>query len=329
MGWAHGQPGRTAAAAFLALIASGFLLSGCDTTSYRQPVASFASGAGAAQAALVEIDKQAAAKVAAIYRDRAVKGQAFLDHKADECTVGATRCRLTVTIQSQEREVPPDSPLRNTIAVMGQVAVYAQGLNAIVTADTAEQAKSDVNATLGSAQDLARLVAELGGGDLTSATVPEFATPVGEAVNWLLGAYVEHVKLEGLRRATSDANPIIQEAAEVAGAEAAIAGDIQRRSLSELVSARLDAFDESRTEANYDALLAAAAAYDAFLTSAPDDVFQQMAQAHDALTRSLQDRSLSLADVAARISTFERQAQDLWRIAQALAQIGAGQEGVE
>ncbi len=322
MSRAHGRPGRTAGAARVMLI-GGLLLFGCDTTSYRQPVSSFAAGATAAQSALVEIDRQAAAGVAEIYRDQAVSGRALLGHKAQECTVAAERCHLTVTIQSQEREVPPDSPLRNTIALMGQVAVYAQQLNAIVTADTAEEVRSDVNATLGSAQDLARLVASLGGGDLSASTVPEFATPVGEAVNWLLGTYIEHVKLEGLKRATGDANPIIQEAAEVAGKEAAIAGDIQRRSLSELVSARLDAFDESRTESNYDALVAAATAYDSFLTAAPSDVFAQMAQAHDALTRSLQGGELSLADVLGKIDAFQRQAQALWKIANDRAAIGA------
>jgi hypothetical protein len=307
-------------------LAFSFFISSCDATSYKEPVSSFATGTTAAQSALIEINRQATSGVADIYRDQAVKGQAFLGHKDGDCTVNAQRCRLTVTIRSQEREVPPESPLRNTIALMGRVAVYAQGLDAIVTANTAEEVASSVNSALGSAQDLAELVAKLQGQAPGSATVPEFATPVGEAVNWVLGTYIEHVKLDGLRRATHDANPIIKEAAKVAGAEAGIAGDIQRRGFADTVTARFQAFDESKSAASYDELVAAATAYDNFLTSAPSDVFQKMATAHEALTNSLNDKNLSLADAMAKIKSFQTQAETLWRIAKDLAAIGAKKE---
>src|SRR5258705_12786219 len=101
-------------AACLAISCSLFI-SGCDTTSYKEPVSSFAAGTTAAQSALIEIDRQATSGVADIYRDQAVKGRVFLSHKEGDCTAGAERCRLTVSINSQEREVPPESALRNTI----------------------------------------------------------------------------------------------------------------------------------------------------------------------------------------------------------------------
>ena len=84
---------------------------------------------------------------------------------------------------------------------------YAQNLAAIVADDSAAQAQASVTATLGSVQTLANTVAALDKKGTTS--VPAFATPVGSAVNWVLGEYVNQVKLNALRTATREANPVI------------------------------------------------------------------------------------------------------------------------
>src|SRR5262249_22028736 len=159
--------------------------------------------AASAQTALIEVDKQESAGIADIHRRRAVGNREFVKYKEKDCTIGAERCRLVVSDgeeQSSEIVLTPESPLRNTIALMQLVNAYAKSLGDVVAADTAEAVAANVNATLGSAQDLAKTVDKFGekpgAKKVSSSTVPEFATPVGEAVNWIVGNYVESVKFQ-------------------------------------------------------------------------------------------------------------------------------------
>src|SRR5262249_54926281 len=158
-----------------ALVSAGALASACSTASYIAPVTSFANGASAAQSALIEIDKQESADVAGVYKQRAVQGRGLVSFKKDdqgkdECTSGASRCRLVISEGSMESEVTPESALRNTVALMQLVNAYAKNLSDIVAADTAAAVQSNVNATLGSAQDLAKTVHDFGGKNLSSST---------------------------------------------------------------------------------------------------------------------------------------------------------------
>jgi hypothetical protein len=204
----------------LVLIAGCILVvAACSATDYSKPIKTFSDATASADSALADLNKTATAEYTDFLSRRArtdlrlaVKG------KDGECELGSTRCRIALVDPndpSKEQTFPPDPLLGNMVAVMGDINAYAQNLAALVADDSAEKAATDVNAALGSVEALANTIAKAEGKDKKKETVPSFATPVGSAVNWLIGQYVNHVKLEGLRVATKQAKPVIERAAEI------------------------------------------------------------------------------------------------------------------
>jgi hypothetical protein len=154
----------------------------------------------------------------------------------------------------------------------------------------------------------------------------EYTTPVGEAVNWLVGNYVAVAKLDGLRRATAEADPVIAEATRVIEASAKAGANVPKAALAEAVSMRNDAFAEERTAANLQLLIADATAYDQFLLAKPEGVFARMKDAHHALASNLQTENPSLGQVMEKIKSFLIEAQTLHRIIGSLASAGKDKE---
>jgi hypothetical protein len=206
------------------------------------------------------------------------------------------------------------------VALMGSISAYANNLVALVSADTAAAVTTNVNATIGSIENLADTV-EKAGGAKTSVDLSAYATPAGEAVAWIVGQYVASVKRDGLRRATRDAQPVIAAAAAVFEKAAEEAAQVPRATLSGAVSEQLTAFQDSRTEANLERLIQSAGQFNQFLEAKPASVFARMSAAHEALTRQLQGNA-SLAEAIARIEAFASEAQRLAEIAKSLATAG-------
>jgi hypothetical protein len=222
------------------------------------------------------------------------------------------RCRLVVIGSDEVENVyPPTPPFARMTLVMAQINRYAANLKALVEADTARQAEADVNAALGSVQNLAEIVAKAKQPSGTPAAVPQFATPAGAAVNWVVGQYAEHVKFAGLQRATAAAKPVVREAGALFAKATDIASDVPRSMMAEEVSQSVDAFRTGRNKANLDAMARNAGKLDAFLTSAPPDMFQKMVAAHDALAASLQGETVSLVEAVSRIEAFAAEARKL------------------
>ena len=194
----------------------------------------------------------------------------------------------------------------------------------MLEADTARQVETQVNAALASVQNLAETVA-VAKGDAQAAPIPQFATPVGTAVNWVVGQYVEHVKQEGLREATASARQVVRDAAALFSTTADFVSDVPRSKLAEDVSNAVDQFREASNPSNLAALSASAAKYDELLMSAPPQLFERLSAAHDALADSLQGGDVTLADAIARIDVFAREAQKLAKILKGLQAIDGGE----
>jgi hypothetical protein len=251
--------------------------------------------------------------------------------KGDECELGSTRCRIVLidpNDPSKEQLFPPDPLLGNMVVVMAEINAYAQNLAALVADDSAEKAATDVNAALGSVEALANTVAKAEGKAKEKHTVPSFATPVGSAVNWLIGQYANYVKLEGLRVATKEAKPVIERAAVIFKDAAIFGSDPQRSALTNSFQTKIDTYQDNRSsETSLDAAVDAAKLYDDLLQSQPGATFEQMGIAHSALADALQNPNTSWPQVIAQVQNFAAQAQELAKIAQSLAALGEKNKG--
>jgi hypothetical protein len=213
------------------------------------------------------------------------------------------------------------------VAVMGDINAYAQHLAALVADDSAEKAAADVNAALGSVEALANTVAKADGKGKEKEAIPSFATPVGSAVNWLIGQYANHVKLEGLKVATTEAKRVIERAAAMFKVAAIFGSDPQRAELTKSFRAEIDKYQDDPSEASLNAAVDAAKLYDDFLQSQPGETFEQMGKAHSALADALQNPTASWPQVIAQVLNFAAQAEELAKIAQSLAALGTKNKG--
>ncbi len=309
-----------------------FVIAGCSAANYSKPIVTFANATANANSALADLNKIATAEYTEFLSQRArtnlhrtVKG------KDGECEVGSARCRIVLVDPedlSKEQLFPPEPLLGNMVAVMGEVNAYAQNLAAIVADDSAEKAAADVNAALGSVEKLANIVAKAGGEGKAKEPVPSFATPVGSAVNWLIGQYANYVKLEGLKVATKEAKPVIESAAALFELAAIFGSDPQRAELTKSFRAKIDAYQDNRSsETSLNAAVDAAKLYDDFLQSQPGETFEQMGKAHSGLADALQNSDPSWPQVIAQVLNFAAQAEELAKIAQNLAALGTKKKG--
>lgn len=295
------------------------MLAACSTADYAEPVNTFAAASGEAEKALVSLNDSVTKGYADYVRDLVMRGDGqveFTEHEPNEdelvgaidCGISSERCQLMVVLRDETTEqLTPDDALADMVAIMAGIRAYADNLTTIVAADNAAAASTDISATFGSIQNLANIVATRGGSE-AAAALPDFAEPAAAAANWLVGQYVESVKLAGLREATAAAQPVIVEAADVFKQASDVAQVVPRKILSAEVQDRYDIYLESKTEANLDRLIAAAEAYDTFLVANPPEVFLRLRDAHGALTESLNNGDLTLAAAMGKIEVFANEA---------------------
>ncbi|MBE0529710.1 MAG: hypothetical protein IH626_02725 [Rhodospirillales bacterium] len=297
-------------------------LAGCSTADYAQPINTFAEATTAAESALIQLDRMATDEYTAFLSQRA-RTDLSLAVIADsgECEIGSERCRIVIVDpnnRARNQAFPPDPLLGNMVVLMGGARAYAQNLAALVADDTAAKAEAHVNAALGSIETLANTVDTL---DKKGAkTIPSFATPAGAAVNWVLGQYVERIKLAGLKRATAEADPVIARMAALFRQAAVFGSDLQREQLTQRFQTRIDAYQDQRaSEANLNAAVDAARTYDAFLQTQPGETFLGLAESHAALTGALHNADASWPQAIGKIRKFAAEAQRLAKIVQDLA----------
>ncbi|MGD1876452.1 MAG: hypothetical protein ACFB13_03010 [Kiloniellaceae bacterium] len=298
----------------VAAVAAGLLvLAACSTADYSKPVNDFAAATGNAEQALVGLNTEVTTGYKSVLDDRILGNRAFLRAASPECLTDSKRCRLTVTSDAGNEFYPPEFPLQQMTLLMGRVNAYAGNLKALLEADTAAKVAGNVNAALGSIQNLAETVAKAGGP--ASTPVPAFATPAGAAVNWVVGQYVASVKVKGLRDATKAAKPVVRDAADLFALTASIIADVPRSTLAEEVSLANDTYQNDRSsKAALVKLTQAAAQYDALLTADPPQVFKRLGDAHDALADALQGGDVTLSTAISKIEAFAAEAKNLAKI---------------
>lgn len=314
------ENGLRRATTFAALVV---LVSGCAVANYEKPIARFAEATKKAETALASLNEHTTKAYSNILKRKAKAGNRLVRAKGGDCLAGSERCRL-VLLDQQRREEPltPGSSIPKMLIVMADIRQYADGLHALLKAENGQKASAHVNEALGSIQDLAK---KLGDGGAPTA-IPDFATPVGAGANWLIGQYVNKVKLDGLRHATKSAKPVIASAANLFATAASFGLDAQKARIAEGISERIEAFKRGPTDSNLEALIKDAVAYDRLLSTEPGETFRKLASAHSALADRLQDRSVSLVDAFEKIEAFAEEAEQLAKIVQDIVALGDASE---
>ena len=304
------------------IVAVVVLTTACSVADYKQPVSDFAMATQNAETALVGLNDEVTEAYEDRLREVALSDGAVVKAQPGNCLVTSERCQLE--IQKADGSVepfPPDPILGNMVILMRAVTVYAKGLGSIVEADTAEKVASSVNATLGSVENLAKTVDKVGGTS-TAESVADYKTSAGKAVNWLVGQYVAKVQLDGLRRATKDAQPVIADAAKLFEAAAAVAEDIPKLDMVNDVESSIDEFDQIRSKDRLSTLLVQSGNYDRYLLAKPSNVFAALRSAHDALANKLNNDDLSLVEAIAKIEVFAAEAKTLLEIVKEIRAVG-------
>lgn len=291
----------------------------CSVTDYQQPIDRFAAASRSAETGLSALSSDVTDAYTALLREKAVAGDALVEVAPGDCLFNSTSCRLdVVTRDGITQPLAPPPALANTLSLMASITAYADNLVALVSADTAAAVAANVNTTLGSLESLAATI-EQAGGAKRPLDLSGYETPVGNALRWITGQYVAFVKLDGLRRATADAQPVIAEATRVMEIAADTAAIVPRGTLAEILRERLTVFQANRSQANLDQLIQSADQFNHFLQAKPPDVFAKMNAAHQALTYHLQHTDVTFPEVISKIEIFAAAAEQLVKIAQSLA----------
>ncbi|MFM9845024.1 MAG: hypothetical protein ACKVOI_18840 [Dongiaceae bacterium] len=308
-------------------LAFGFGVSACSVAEYEPPIRTFSEAASSANAALSGYSNLAVKEVGRIRREQALAtppGVRFMrEGETIDCQGNSNRCRVVILAQRDDpnpKLIDPEPPIQNILTLMNEIRKYGNGLQAIVAADTAARVERSVDSVNGNLVNLAKLVGQ-------DKSFGSFATPAGEAIKWAFGAYINSVKLNALRTATQNADPLIADSVSLFTKTMEQADSITRESLAETVRTRLDAFRESRTDANLTNLLQAARAYDTVLTADPEAVFAGLAKAHSDLTKALNDDEISWDKAIASLEAVKTQAQRLEGIVMGLLAAANAEEG--
>lgn len=297
-------------------------VSACSTvTSYKKPITDFSTATSNAEAALLKLDLMVSKDNETILRREVLDVPLRVDY--DGCELGSEHCRITVRRRGgKPMPFPPEPMLGKIIDLMRGITLYTQDLNAIVTADTSAKVAASVNAAMGSIEALSTTINKQSG-----ATLTVYKDPISKAVNWMFGQRIAKLQIDGLRRATSRADPVIARAAMVFESSADQAEVFAHDELVAQFDLALKKNKDSPSDANLTALVARASAYDVVLKSRPSLVFAKLAPVHNALTRSLQGEGESVVDLIARIDAFAAQAQTVVEIVRELDAAGKKQGG--
>ena len=294
------------------------LVTACSVANYQKPVSDFAAATENAEKALIALNQQVTEAYAETIRARALKGDWIILATSGDCNLISIRCRLKVDKPDGSNELfEPDPLLGNIVTLMRPITAYAKGLTGIVNADTTDKVATHVNATLGSVENLAKTVDKISGSS-TAANVTAYKTSFGKAVNWLIGQYVAKVQLDGLRKATEAANPVMQQVVFIVENSAEFAADISKSEPQKEFEAAKKKYDDDQQAGNtnalgknVDVLAKKATAYDRVLLAKPSSVYAKLGEAHAALTGNLHDDEISLVTVTARIESFAAEVKTL------------------
>ncbi len=327
------------------------LLGACAASDFSKPVTDFSDAAKKAATSLTDYEKtldQAAVDANISY---ALGHPSALRYPRGDCIQGAKRCRLIIRGEGgNEINLDPGPVDPRIRGAMAAVVSYVDNLKAIVTADNAAAIKSASDAAAASAINFAKAVdgynaQKRSGAEKLEPQVSALAAPVSAALTYGLTQYAETIKVQALRRATTAMNQAMPEFMTIAGTVADSGLTSKRNQLASAFDNANSAFIEGvsavaaartkkkeKTDKGGDddgtlpeidrgkivAFQNAAQAYDASLQLNASQIFSDLAEAHDNLTKAINEPEISLDEFAAILQRVVEGASKLNDISKSL-----------
>ena len=293
-----------------AIAAVTFLgLAACSVTDYKQPIGDMAAAVDQSIATINKLDQRITAVVDAQWRkDLADPKTARLLPFDDTCSLNDTQCRLRIRSKGIDKSFPPTSVIPKARAGLAGLKAYVANLKSIVEANTVAAVTASANAALGSVKKIETAVANAGGPE--AGTVANFGPPTVSAINWLVGQYVDYVKVRALKRATKRAQPVIDKLAEFYDDIGRAAADYELKTAGEAFVAAKKAYRAVKppNSRSIDQYVAAAHKYDQALSATSARPLRAFADAHAKLNEQL-NGDISLPEALAAIENLVERAK--------------------
>ena len=308
----------------LLIVLSAAALTACATPNVSEPISRFATASQAASDAIdihntaVTDYIQNTSRTAAVGTPVGVR--LAQEEEEKDCLSDSSRCRIVLYRTKDDKDAKLSEPLTDHLALqqipklMALISAYANNLAALANADSTESIRGSLDATAGSIANIAETISP---GSGTRAA--EIAAPIAGAVSWATGRYLANLKKEGLMHATTAADPLVTQAASILKEAETELTSAASALLAEDISMKMDVFRDASNRSNLDQLIAAADAYDGFLQSSTDSVFDAMANAHTRITTAFSSESMSFGEALGEIQFFLAQAVELREIGEQLA----------
>ena len=156
-------------------------VSACAAPNYSAVIKTFSDATSDAQIALKNLDDSVSQEYETFLKDRVLATPGSNLARVDtECRTREGRCRLEILSSDPDLNgelFSPEPVLDDLVALMAHISAYARNLEALAKDQSAEEARSNVNAALGNIENLAKTLASKQEGN-EPANIPAFSAPV-------------------------------------------------------------------------------------------------------------------------------------------------------
>ena len=301
----------------------GLVLAACASEPYKEPVATFAQAVTKSTEALAALDTHLATAHTDVQRARVLSLRFRVQLKnCGHQTESSEDCLLLLQETDKQGNdigdplsLQPEAPLTEIRPLLGGIKSYADNLSAILNADTSEKVRNSVTKALGSVENIAQNEKVQEKVSDQKAPTKDFSTPVAKVINWMVGKYVESIKIDAIRHATREADPIVHAATRVM-IEAERQGEIVMDTmLVNTLRVRNDIWVVTPNEDNLNNLIAAVEALQRFRGRTRHSLFESLARAHRSLTKRVANSGeLSWTTTMANVEQFKSEANTLLQI---------------
>ena len=305
-------------------------LTACASEPYKEPVATFAQAVTKSTEALAALESQLANAHSEVNMARALSPKNRVAPKdCDHDTARVKDCVLLLQETDEDGKdvgspsnLQPDAPLAEIRILLDGIKSYADNLAAVLNADTTEKVRNSVNKALGSLERLthnSKVRKEI---NQRRTPVKDFATPLANAVNWVVGKYVESIKIDAIRHATFEADPIVQATTRAMMAAEQQGERIMHAVLVNSLRNANDAWVKTPSESNLSKLMSEVRALQHFRSQARPSLFKAMADAHRSLKNRLANsQDLTWTTTMAKVEQFNAEADSLLQIIDSFSEL--------